>query len=160
MGFDELSQALWRERELLETLLFKLEEEELLVAHGRTRWVGRAVKEVEFVLESIRKAELGRAVEAEDSATSVGLDAGASLREIASVAPEPWNELMHGHHAALSELTTQIAAVSTSNHQLLEQTLRSTQEALLGLDHQAQTYDPKGSAGSRPDTSFLIDEEI
>ncbi|MFN3865148.1 MAG: flagellar export chaperone FlgN [Demequina sp.] len=159
MGFDELSSALWRERELLETLLFKLEEEELLVAHSRARWVGRAVKEVEFVLESIRKAELGRAVEAEDSARSVGLDGGASLREIAAAAPAPWDDLMHGHYAALSELTSQIAALSTSNHQLLEQTLRSTQEALLGLDDRVQTYDPKGTTGTRSDVSFLLDEE-
>lgn len=160
MGFDELSSTLWRERELLESLLFKLEEEELIVAAGRTRWVGRAAREVEFVLESIRKAELGRAMEAEDAARSVGLDEGASLRELAAAAPAPWNELMHGHYAALSELTAQIAAVSSSNHELLEQTLRSTQEALLGLADDPQTYDPKGSAQSRGGISYLLDEEI
>ncbi len=39
MSFDELSAVLWRERELLETLLFKLEAEELIIASGRSRWL-------------------------------------------------------------------------------------------------------------------------
>ena len=39
---ERLSLILWRERDLLETLLFKLEEEQLLLANGRTRWLMRA----------------------------------------------------------------------------------------------------------------------
>lgn len=73
MGLNELSTVLWRERELLETLLFKLEEEELILASGRTRWIGRATREVEHVLDQIRGVELGRAVEADDAAREVGL---------------------------------------------------------------------------------------
>ena len=160
MGLDELGSALWRQRELLETLLFKLEEEELIVAHGRAKWVGRAVREVELVLENIRKVELARSIEAEQAATDLGLVADASLRDIAEAAPAPWDEIMRNHHAALSDLAAQIATRSHSNQELLEQTLRSTQQALLGLENTAGTYDPKGGAGSRDDVSFLIDEEI
>ena len=36
---EKLSQILWRERELLDTLLFKLEEEQMVLASGRTRWL-------------------------------------------------------------------------------------------------------------------------
>ena len=41
MGANELSMQLWRERELLEMLLFKLDEQQLLLAAGRTREAGR-----------------------------------------------------------------------------------------------------------------------
>ena len=160
MGLDELGTALWRQRELLETLLFKLEEEELIIAHGRPQWVSRAVREVELVLENIQKVELARSIEAETAAAALGLNPDASLREIAEVAPAPWDDMMHNHHAALSELAAQIATRTHSNQELLEQTLRSTQQALLGLEQTAGTYDPKGASGGRDDVSFLIDEEI
>ena len=76
MGLNELSTALWRERELLEMLLFKLEEEELVLTSGRTRWLGRASREVESVLDQIRGVELGRAIEADDAAREVGIPRG------------------------------------------------------------------------------------
>ena len=50
MGANELSALLWRERELLELLTFKLEEEQLLLTAGRTRWIEHATREVEQVL--------------------------------------------------------------------------------------------------------------
>ena len=62
MGLAEVSSTLWRQRELLELLLFKLEEEQVLLTSGRTRWLARATREVEVVLEEIRRAELLRAL--------------------------------------------------------------------------------------------------
>ncbi|HEY0397456.1 MAG TPA: flagellar protein FlgN, partial [Acidimicrobiia bacterium] len=55
MGLREVSAILWRERHLLELLLFKLDEEQLVLAAGRTRWLPRATREVEMVLEEIRQ---------------------------------------------------------------------------------------------------------
>ena len=44
MGANELSALLWRERELLELLSFKLEEEQLLLTAGKSPlWVCREV---------------------------------------------------------------------------------------------------------------------
>ena len=37
MSANDLSNLLWRERELLELLVFKLEEEQLLLVAGRAR---------------------------------------------------------------------------------------------------------------------------
>ena len=39
MGLSDVSNILWRERQLLELLLFKLEEEQLVLASGRARWL-------------------------------------------------------------------------------------------------------------------------
>ena len=38
-GVEKLSPVLWRERELLETLQYRLEVEQLVMASGRTRWL-------------------------------------------------------------------------------------------------------------------------
>ncbi len=42
MAASELSAQLWKERELLELLLFKLEEEQLLLIAGKSRWISHA----------------------------------------------------------------------------------------------------------------------
>lgn len=133
MGLNELSTVLWRERELLEQLLFKLEEEELVLASGRTRWVGRASREVEAVLDQIQALEFGRAIEADDAARQVGIDAGSSLRELAQAAPAPWDDLLRGHHGALTELTGHIDARAKANRASLAQSAHDTQKALKGL---------------------------
>src|SRR3954449_7001331 len=80
---EKLSQMLWRERELLETLLFKLEEEQMLLESGRTRWLVRAAREVEKVLETIRETEILRAVAADGAADALGLRHNPSLRSLA-----------------------------------------------------------------------------
>lgn len=150
MGLNELSTVLWRERELLESLLFKLEEEELVLASGRARWVGRATREVEAVLDQIRGIELGRAIEADDSAREVGLSEGASLQELAKTAPAPWDDLLRGHHVALTELSSQIEAIAHSNREVLVESVRATQEALLAMIDAGAMYN------DRSHTHFVV----
>ncbi len=137
MGLNELSTVLWRERELLEQLLFKLEEEELVLASGRVRWVGRASREVEAAVDQIQGIEFGRAIEADDAAREVGTAENASLLELAGAAPAPWNDLLRGHHAALAELTSQIDARAASNREALTTSMRAVQKALKGFHSDA-----------------------
>ncbi len=63
MGANELSMQLWRERELLEMLLFKLDEQQLLRAAGRSQWIHFATREIEQVLERLKTTALTRSVE-------------------------------------------------------------------------------------------------
>ena len=160
MGLNELSTVLWRERELLEMLLFKLEEEELVLASGRARWLGRATREVEAVLDQIRGIELGRAVESDDAAREVGIMEGSSLLELAKAAPSPWNDLLRSHHVALTDITSQIDALAHSNREILAQQVRDTQDALMGISDTVKTYNPKGGSASGTDAAFLIDEAL
>jgi len=45
VSLSDLSSILWREREMLELLLFKLEEEQLILASGRSRWLTLALSD-------------------------------------------------------------------------------------------------------------------
>ncbi|MFD0519768.1 flagellar export chaperone FlgN [Paractinoplanes durhamensis] len=78
MSLTDLASVLWRSRELLEMLLFKLEEEQLLLASNRSRWLSHATREVEVVLDQIRQTEVIRAAYAQDVAVELGLGAEAS----------------------------------------------------------------------------------
>ena len=89
---EKLSQILWLERELLDNLLFRLEEEQMVLASGRTRWLVKAARDVENVLETIRETEILRSVAADEVAASIGLGHNPSLRALAEAVDEPWQQ--------------------------------------------------------------------
>jgi hypothetical protein len=146
MALSQLSDVLWKERNLLELLLFKLEEEQLVLTSGRTRWLGHATREVETVLDQIRDAELGRSAEADEVARELGLEEGVSLLTLSEHAPAPWDELLRAHRDAFVTLAM--------SH-------RATQETLLSLQETVQTYDGQGHSSATPDRSAqLLDQSF
>jgi len=159
VSLADVSNVLWRERELMELLLFKLEEEQLVLASGRTRWLPHATREVEAVLESIREAELLRAVEVDAVALELGLAPSPSLRVLAERAPSPWDELLRGHREAFLRLASEISTMAESNRDLLTAGQRAAQEALLGITGEVETYDPTGRSHTSRGPQ-LVDEAL
>ncbi|HEV7813109.1 MAG TPA: flagellar export chaperone FlgN [Leifsonia sp.] len=134
MAASELSAQLWKERELLELLLFKLEEEQLLLTAGKSRWISHATREVEQVMERMRTVGLARTVEVATLAEEWGISPDSSLRGLAAAAPDGiWADIFASHLTAMTELTGQIAEVRDTNERLLREAARSTQETLNGL---------------------------
>jgi len=160
VSLNEFSGVLWRERQLLDLLLFKLEEEQLILTSGRTQWLPHATREVEAVLDQIREAELGRAVEADAAAREVGVAPGSSLMMIATHAPAPWRELLTEHHKAFVSLTEQINALAEGNRELLATSHRAAQETLMSLQESVQTYDPRGTAAPAGGSASLLDQAL
>ena len=161
MSLTEVSSILWRERELLELLQFKLEEEQLLLAAGRSRWLGHATREVEMVLEEIRRAELGRAIEVEAVAVSLGLGSSASLRELAECAPPPWDDILREHRNAFLAATAEIGALAEANRELITAGFRAARETLMSLgEPEPPTYSPTGESVQRTRGPRLLDEAI
>src|SRR5436190_21782818 len=90
MALNDVSNILWRERQLLELLVFKLEEEQLVLAAGRTRWLSHATREVESVLEEIKRVELERAMQVQDAGRELGISGAPTLKELAALTSSPW----------------------------------------------------------------------
>lgn len=160
MGLAEVSSVLWRERELLELLLFKLEEEQLVLTSGRTRWLARATKEVEVVLEEIRRAEVLRAAEVDALGTALGLGPSPSLSKLAESVDEPWSSMLTQHRQAFLTMTAEITALAESNRDLLTAGARATREALLSLTDGAETYTPGGATVSVGSRRRLLDQAL
>jgi hypothetical protein len=157
---NELSALLWRERELLGLLTFKLEEEQLLLTTGNTKWLHHATREVEQVMEHLRPASFSREVAASALAAEWGIQHEPTLREIVSKAPGgPWGEIFGAHLKALSDLTSRIKELRDANEQFLRASSRSSQETLAELRPDAGTYDSLGLAGSAPGSS-LLDKQL
>lgn len=159
MAIEELSSVLWHERELLEMLLFKLEEEQLLLTAGRTNWLPHAANEVEAVLENIRKAELMRAVVADAAAESLGLESNPSLRALAEAAPEPWRTILIEHRDAFAAVAVQVDEMADTNRELLTAGYQAAQATLLSMSDSAATYAADGSTVSER-RNHLVDRSM
>lgn len=164
MSVNDLSTLLWHERELLELLVFKLEEEQLLLTAGRSKWLHHATREVEAVLARLRTTGIERTVEASVVAVEWGLDEDATLRTLVEGAPDPvWQDVLQSHLGALSELTARIADVRDTNLTYLRAATRATQETLAnvgaGGGTASQEYTGRGVRTSAPagSTAHLFD---
>ena len=159
MGVAEVSNVLWREREQLELLLFKLEEERLILTSGNTRWVAHASHEVQLVVDQLRETELLRSVEVDGYAASIGMPPSSSLKDLATASDGPWASILTSHRDALLELTTEIARVAAHNREVLALAARNTRETLLSLTGSLETYAPTGRTTS-PAPAHLFDRAL
>ncbi len=157
---EDLSLILWRERELLETLLYKLEIEKLVLASGQSRWLASSAREVEGVLGLLRETELLRAVAADEAATSLGLASNPSLRSLAESVEEPWRSILLDHREAFVAYTREITEIAATNRELLTVGQQAAREMFLGLTEQSASYAPDGRAVVTEHRHRLLDQSI
>lgn len=160
MGLADLSSILWREREMLELLLFKLEEEQLILANNRTRWLAHATREVELVLDQIRRTEVVRAAEVEVLGIQLGLGTNASLSQLADTSPAPWNELLREHRRAFLTLAAEVSALAETNRDLLTAGQRAARETMLAVVGSVETYGRRGETVAAAPRVRLLDEAV
>lgn len=158
---DRLSQILWRERELLETLAYKLEVERMVLASGRTRWLVNATREIESVLEDMRATEVLRATAADEAAEQLGLTPNPSLGALAESAPDPWRGILLDHRDAMVALAREIAETSEDAKGLITAGYRSARETLLAIGGTTTaSYTPSGDAVVEPAQPRLVDRSL
>jgi hypothetical protein len=155
MGLSEVSNILWRERQLMQLLLFKLQTEQLILTSGQTRFLADATREVEMVINELKESELMRAVAVDSLAAEMGLGPSPSLRELAAVVPAPWDNILEEHRKAFLADTQEIFALAQTNRELLAQGHKAARDALewltnngseaAGADAQADAYSANGS---------------
>jgi hypothetical protein len=160
MGLADLSSILWREREMLELLLFKLEEEQLILANNRSRWLAHATREVELVIDQIRRTEILRAVEVEVLGNQLGLGINASLTELADASAAPWGDLLREHRRAFLTLAAEISTLAEVNRELLTAGQRAVRETMLAVVGSVQTYGRRGETVDAPPRVRLLDEAV
>ena len=112
MSLGEVSDVLRRERDLLDLLVFKLEEQQMLLDAGRKRWMANASREVEIVRDEIRRVELLRSVAVEALAAALEIGSGLSLRQLVAALDEPWRSIFVDHRDALLVLAREIRALA------------------------------------------------
>lgn len=141
----ELSKILSQERQLLQKLLFKLEEMQLIAAGERHEWLVPATDELRSALADVHAQEELRERAVAVAAAELGLGPGATLAELADAAPEPWDEVLRSHRAPLADLMEKVQAVSLAGRQVIAKRLEVVESALSMLGGLPPVgYDPGG----------------
>jgi hypothetical protein len=161
MALSDVSNILWRERQLLELLVFKLEEEQLVLAAGRSRWLAYVTREVEHVFSELKRVELERAVHVADAAGGLGISGTPTLRDLEAVTAPPWDEIFAEHRRALVALAQEIDALTKRNRETLRRGHEATAEALAVIGEiDIDAYEARATP---PDRSFalrMVDEAL
>lgn len=157
---DKLSVILWRERELLDTLHYKLAVEQLVLAGGQSRWLMQAARDVEAVLATIRETEVLRAVAADEAAASIGMRSNPSLSALADAVDEPWSSILREHRDAFVAATHEITELADANRDLISAGYLSARDTLLSLGEEVAGYNPDGTALVGSAKHLLVDRSL
>jgi hypothetical protein len=155
VSIEELSNVLWRERQLLELLAYKLTTERLLLAANEARWLHLAAREVEQVLGAIQDTELVRAAVTEKVGQELGLGPNPSLRLLCERAPAPWGSILEDHRVAFLGLTEGIQADAQTNRDLLVRAQQAAREAVAWFEEASATAG--GTAGTYARTGRTVE---
>jgi hypothetical protein len=157
---ERLSLVLWRERELLEELHYRLEVEQLVLSSGRSRWLAHATRDIDHLLSTIRETEVLRSVAADAAAAAFEMDANRSLAALAEAADDPWRTILTEHRDAFVQLTHEITRLADSNKHLISAGYRSARETLLSLGDSVDGYAADGTATADPLRNRLVDRSL
>lgn len=144
---EQLSEILWRERELLDMLLYKLEQQQLILTVGRTEWLGTAAGEIEAVALLVRQTETRRIVVHGAVACELGLPSTASLAQLAARADEPWTSILCDHRDSLAASSARIADLVTVNRRMLATGANVARELLLAVAAEGEPVNTEDVAG-------------
>jgi hypothetical protein len=161
MGLSEVSNILWRQRQLLELLLFKLEEEQLVLKSGSTRWLAHATREVETVLAEIKRVELDRAVEIQAAAEELGFTDAPTLKQLTELGVGPWGRIFEEHRKAILELAQEIDSMAQSNRDLIARGRDAAHQTLISLGElDPETYSAQGTTEGGTGRARLVNEAM
>jgi hypothetical protein len=157
-----LSQTLWRQRALVEVLLYRLEVQQMVLAAGKSRWIDMSARDVEGAIEDLRAEELMRATAVASVAPLLKVAETSSLTELAVAAGEPWDQILRDHQAAFLSLIASVEAVSRDNRELLNHGLRDTHDFLARVTTVPGTdgYSVEGASTRELSRPTLIDWDV
>lgn len=164
MDLSGLSAVLWREREVLDDLLYRLDVQQLLLMSGRDIWLVRASREIEESIERVRSIELERAILFDAAARELGLEPSPSLSNIAAVVDEPWRGLLTDHYDAFMDLSTRIQAIISLNRELAASAQQAAQDVISGIRGESEPplhlYQPTGTPERDSRAAVFVDEGL
>jgi hypothetical protein len=150
MSLPDLAAVLWRQRELLELLAFRLECERMILAGGRNRWLPAATTEVETLLSELRVIEMQRAAVSDAAAREFGLPVGATLEELAGTAQPPWTEVLIEHRNALIAISNELRVLAEASRSMTASGLAAVEQTLSTLGaREGRTSDGYDARGKR-----------
>ena len=92
-SFSDLSGLLWRERDLLDLLLGRLDD---------------GIDDTDGLFRSLSSLELHRAILAREVGVELGVDGEPTLADLVRLAPADWTEVLADHRQALRTMAEKV----------------------------------------------------
>lgn len=147
--FVALVGLLNREARLLERLVFKLTETELLTAAGESRFMGLILDEVDDVTADLGGIEVARAMLVADLCDALGLGDDVPLRELIPYAPADSGPLLAELRERLINAANDLAAVAESGSTATREQIDQVAGALATLEPAARAANRYDEFGRR-----------
>lgn len=143
----------------MELLLFKLQQEHLMLAAGQDRWLQHATAEVNLVMEQLHQVSGTRTAMASGLALECGLDADATLAQLAAAAPTEWTAMLADQRLQLRDLLTQVEQVGRTNREILASRLSVARDALAMIGEAPAVGYGQSAYGTRP-VAHVVSEAL
>lgn len=157
-----MADVLWLERNVLEALLFRLVEANLILVAEETRFVPQALAEVEEVVARLRGAEAQRRKVAQALAGDLGIaPTDLTLDYLAANLPEPARIVFEGHRDGFMRLAAEIEQVTVENRRLASRAMQNIThniDTLLGGKPEPTTYTAHGTPATADSGPVRWDE--
>lgn len=165
-----LADVLSLERNVLEALLFRLVEANLVLVAEEARFVPQALAEVEDVIARLRGAEAKRRKVAAALAAEIGLtDVELSLEYLAGNLPDPVRIVFERHRDGFMRLAAEIERITLENRRLASRAMQNitqnidtllrgnSAEVMIDLQMQEVSYQATLGALSKALQPSLVD---
>ncbi len=159
-----LERLLDSERQMLETLLFKLTQARLVLAANEVRFVSASLQEVQMAMDDIREAEDARARAVALLAGDLGRHPSEiTLEFLATRAPEPTRPRFRELRQKFLDLTRDIERASAENQRLAQtglDAIKGTLSMLYDVTPDDGTYDRRGRRPARDHSPMRLDRPL
>ncbi len=157
MWVDPLTTCLATEHAAVEALVYKLDQQHLLLASGQHRWLPRATAEVEQAVADLQASTRAREEAARSAAAAAGLPAMVDLGAIVDALPEGAERAaLAARQQTMRSLVDQLGGSLSRNRELLARGMAATSDALALLGT-TPSYDATGAVCGASGGARLVD---
>lgn len=134
---QEVADVLRQERNSLEQLLYRLTTLRALLTGRDEAFLTWAANEVEAARNQVREVDLLRGAQVQLLGVYGPNRTTPTLRQLASLAREPWSGILRDHHDALTNMVAEIEVVRYGSAERARQGIRRVADALTAGEHRA-----------------------
>ncbi len=158
---ERLASRIETQLDVLRHACFRFEVLHAVVTAGKQEWLPESNADLEQALGALKESDRGFRMSLADAAVSLGLSPESTLREVASVAPEPWDFVFAKHREGIEHWVGRAGELGRANNQILRKFLAAANAALalIGGDP-SFGYDETGSEGTVSGSIGLVDMSI
>lgn len=161
---EELSRALWKQRELIDRLQYRLEVQQMVLVASRADRLPFALADVEAAMDEIRAVEHQRDLVVRECAALLGLAENATITQLREAAAEPWSTVLAEHQQALLAQVAATERTAAANREFAARGASELRGVLNEITGNAPTtaYGPTGArtANSALVRPALLDREV